>query len=439
MTVRRWQNVFYVWDGRQYAEVIDEDIRAKIYRLFADQHVELPGRVSVDNTLDALRALSNVSSHTSMPSWLRASAPVPASEITAVRNGLLHIPTRELLEHDARFFNGGAVDVVYDTGAPAPMLWLKFLADAFPGDQESIDAMQQWFGYLLTSDTSQQKALICVGPKRCGKGTIGRVLKALLGDANYCGPTLNQLGRPFGTQTLIGKTLALVSDARVSGQADLQAIGEAILNITGEDAINVGRKGLPDWVGKLTTRFVLLTNILPGIVDSGGAVGSRFVVLKFTQSFFGREDPQLTSKLMKELPGILNWALDGLAGLLARGAFIQPATGLAAVDELKRKTTPLLGFIEDELIFSSDDEAYVAKDTVYARYKTWCGEEGMKFVAQKNNFFSELYSTSDGRLVQYRPHATDGGRISAVKGARLRAHPNPQETADRGANAKEFR
>ena len=319
------------------------------------------------------------------------------------------------------------------------MLWLKFLADAFPGDQESIDAMQQWFGYLLTSDTSQQKALICVGPKRCGKGTIGRVLKALLGDANYCGPTLNQLGRPFGTQTLIGKTLALVSDARVSGQADLQAIGEAILNITGEDAINVGRKGLPDWVGKLTTRFVLLTNILPGIVDSGGAVGSRFVVLKFTQSFFGREDPQLTSKLMKELPGILNWALDGLAGLLARGAFIQPATGLAAVDELKRKTTPLLGFIEDELIFSSDDEAYVAKDTVYARYKTWCGEEGMKFVAQKNNFFSELYSTSDGRLVQYRPHATDGGRISAVKGARLRAHPNPQETADRGANAKEFR
>ena len=141
---------------------------------------------------------------------------------------------------------------------------------------------------------------------------------------------------------------------------------------------------------------------------------------------------------MGELPGILNWALDGLAGLLARGAFIQPATGLAAVDELKRKTTPILGFIEDELIFSSDDEAYAAKDSVYARYKIWCEAEGMKFVAQKNNFFSELYSTSDGRLAPSRPHDATGGRISVVKGARLRVYSNPQETADKGSDAEDF-
>ena len=156
--------------------------------------------------------------------------------------------------------------MTFDPGAPPPNTWFKFLHDAFPDDQESIDALQQWFGYLLTQDTTQQKALICVGPKRCGKGTIARVLRALLGEHNCAGPTLRQLGEQFGQQGLIGRSLAVISDARVSGKADLQGVSETFLRITGEDAISVERKGKADWVGELTTRFVLMTNILPGIV-----------------------------------------------------------------------------------------------------------------------------------------------------------------------------
>ena len=82
-----------------------------------------------------------------------------------------------------------------------------------------------------------------------------------------------------------------------------QCVDEALLRITGEDAISVERKGIADWVGRLPTRFVLMTNILPGIVDAGGAIASRFIILRFTRSFYGQEDLQLTDKLLDELPG----------------------------------------------------------------------------------------------------------------------------------------
>ena len=58
--------------------------------------------------------------------------------------------------------------------------------------------LQEWFGYLLTPDTRQQKILMMVGPKRSGRGTIARVLKAMVGADNVVNPTLNTLARPFG-------------------------------------------------------------------------------------------------------------------------------------------------------------------------------------------------------------------------------------------------
>ena len=37
------------------------------------------------------------------------------------------------------------------------------------------------FGYCLTGDTAQQKIFMIVGPRRSGKGTIARILRALVG------------------------------------------------------------------------------------------------------------------------------------------------------------------------------------------------------------------------------------------------------------------
>ena len=75
-----------------------------------------------------------------------------------------------------------------------------------------------------------------VGPKRAGKGTIGRVLTGLLGAHNVAAPTLAGLSTNFGLSPLIGKPLGLVSDARLSGRPDSNIVVERLLSVSGEDS-----------------------------------------------------------------------------------------------------------------------------------------------------------------------------------------------------------
>ena len=189
--------------------------------------------------------------------------------------------------------------------APEPVRWLRFLGELWPDDPDAVLALQELFGYVLSGRNDQHKIGLLIGPKRSGKGTIARVLAALIGPQNVAGPTLAQLGSNFGLSPLIGKTLAVISDARLSGTSyDISHL----LAISGGDRITIDRKYQEPWTGTLSARFLILSNEPPAFHDPSGAIISRFLVITTTESFFGRENPHLTEELLDELPGILGWS-----------------------------------------------------------------------------------------------------------------------------------
>jgi len=57
------------------------------------------------------------------------------------------------------FFTRNAIDFDYDHSALVPLLWLATLKQYWPNpeDRDCIEALQEWFGLLLTADTSFQK------------------------------------------------------------------------------------------------------------------------------------------------------------------------------------------------------------------------------------------------------------------------------------------
>src|SRR6185295_5579784 len=112
------------------------------------------------------------------------------------------------------------------------------------------------------------------------------------------------------------------------------AISERLLSVSGEDSLTIDRKFRKAWTGRLTTRFMLLTNELPRLIDASGALAGRFIVLNLQKSFYGWEDPGLTDRLLTELPGILRWALDGYRWLTQRGYFRQPDSAREAIEAL---------------------------------------------------------------------------------------------------------
>ncbi len=83
------------------------------------------------------------------------------------------------------------------------------------------------------------------------------------------------------------KTVAIISDARLSGRSDQAIITERLLSISGEDAQTVDRKMLEPVTTKLLTRFTIISNELPRLEDASGALSGRMLVLQLAKSFYG--------------------------------------------------------------------------------------------------------------------------------------------------------
>jgi putative DNA primase/helicase len=122
------------------------------------------------------------------------------------------------------------------------------------------------------------------------------------------------MGEQFGPASLIGKRVAMISDARINKRANLYRISERLLSITGEDTQTIDRKYLSPWTGRLQVRFIVLSNELPEFDENSDALAGRFITVQLTRSFYGHEDLGLITKLLAELPGIFNWSIAGSIG-----------------------------------------------------------------------------------------------------------------------------
>lgn len=349
------------------------------------------------------------------PCWLDGAGGPLADELVACRNGLLHLPAGQVHAHTERLFSLNAVDYDYNPSAPAPGAWLEFLHDLFEDDTESVETLQELFGYYLLPDTRQHKIGLIVGPKRSGKGTIARVLTGVLGRENVCGPTLGSLGTNFGLWPLLHKRLAIISDARLSGRTDQAVVVERLLSISGEDTITVDRKHLSPWTGRLPTRFLILTNELPKLTDSSGALASRFILLCLTRSWYGREAHELTDRLLGELPGILNWSIQGWRRLNERGHFVQPASSLEALQELEDLTSPIRAFVRERCEIGPGRQVEV--ETLYAAWQEYCGSTGRERSGTIQTFGRDLRAAFPTlRMVRLRE---GDGRLRCYEGIGL--------------------
>ncbi|MDC8973988.1 DNA primase family protein [Mycobacterium marinum] len=332
-----------------------------------------PNRNKIANVMEAMAAVGHLSTTIDAPAWIgEHTTNNPAAQVISCTNGLLSLSTRKLTEHTPAFYNTVSVTFAFQADAPEPKAWLKFLASVWPDDPASIALLQEWVGYILSGSTGMQKILFGVGPTRCGKGTIARMLRKLIGPGNVTGPTMASLGTNFGLAPLMGRPLAIVPDARINGPA--HTIVERLLSISGEDVLTIDRKFKDPWSGKLPSRVMVLSNEIPRFTDASGAIANRMLVLQMRNSFLGREDRTIDQRIGEELPGILNWALEGLDRLTSTGKFTVPAASSEATTMLMDLASPVSAFVRDSCALGTGMR--VERDRLYIAWKSWCEDNG---------------------------------------------------------------
>lgn len=418
--LRFWRGEFHLHTGGRYVPVADEEMRGEVTAHLADSYIKV-GRSVVGNVIEHLRSQAIIPFAKEQPEWLDAfDCDWPAREMLATKSGLLHLPTIAdggdgIIPTTPAFFSTAGVDYRYDPEADCPQ-WKAFLQSLWDRDPECIDVLQEWMGYLLLPDASQQKLLMLIGPPRSGKGTIGRIIKGLLGKGTVASPTLASLSGPFGLWPLLGKSAALIADARLSGRADAVAVVEELLSISGEDPRDVHRKNLPTVTGvPLPVRFTIMTNELPNIRDASGAFMTRIILLRLGRSFTGREDKHLAKRLLEELPGILNWAIEGWRRLNARGYFQQPESGQELLEDLHAIASPVRSFVGDWCTVGPGYE--IGKEQLFNAWKDWCRDNGRDHPGTMATFAKDLRSAVPD--VRNKRGQVDGKRVQKYEGITL--------------------
>jgi putative DNA primase/helicase len=213
-------------------------------------------------------------------------------------NGMLDLRTGELKPHSPDYLSLVQIPIAYDPDATCPTYesWLESVV----GDQ--ADALEEIASTMLDPTRTPTKALFAFGPSRSGKSTFLRILKAIAGDQNTSGVTLQQLSDDkFAAANLYGMMLNVGADLSNREVSDLQLFKM----MTGVDPIHANRKYGKQFGFTNRALFGFSANELPQVSEGSSAYRNRVKPVKFPNSFADAEDQRIEDQIMTELPGVL--------------------------------------------------------------------------------------------------------------------------------------
>lgn len=289
----------------------------------------------------------------------------------AARNGTINMNTPageppELVEWSPEHYTTRRVNIKYEPGAECPewhAMLRRMLEDRNRSNQdveELCTFLQEWVGVNLIGAKAKsrnrglQRGLFLVGDKKTAKSTFSDVMKALIGPkGTWIAPDLAELGSEFGKSMLLNAQAVIADDAISKDTLVNPKLIKAMITM---DAMTVNRKFMPHVTLEFGGPVLFTTNELPQIHDTSDAVYDRLAVVWFHRQFTdkdvkstlkGYKDGITLLKKKKELPGILNWALEGGLRAIDRGAFFQPSELLNAKALFRARNDPIYSFVLD--------------------------------------------------------------------------------------------
>lgn len=292
-----------------------------------------------------------------------------------LKNGLLNIYTRELRPHTPDFVSLIQSPVSYDPDAKCPV-WDSCIEAWMAGDEEKEKTMllQQFSGYCLSSSMLYDRALFLVGDGGNGKSTFVDTISMVIGRDAVSHIDLESLYGTFGMAGLIGKRLNVIEEVH----GNYYQSNKLKKLISGEN-VTIDIKYKPQYTFRPQAKFIFAVNMMPRVDDTSTATERRMCVIIFKNNFRKNPNVGLRSELgylAQELPGILNWMLDGAKLLKEKKDFIVTQEQTIALSEYRQENSSVEGFIGECLEFVEGQT--ITTTDLYEMYKSFCAKDGRK-------------------------------------------------------------
>ncbi len=302
-------------------------------------------------------------------------------------------------------------------------MWEKFVLEITGENLELFRFLQKATGYSLIGSTRDQCFFLLYGTGSNGKSTYIKTISTMLGD--YAGATPMEsllIKRGDAIRNDVARLAGLRFVSAVETEGGRRLAESLVKQLTGGD--------------KMTARFLhheffefdpafklwLAVNHKPKIVGTDNAIWRRVRLIPFEVTISDAEkDPDLAEKLKAELPGILNWALEGLQRWRREG-LKEPDAVKAATRAYRSEMDVIGNFLED--CCDTDAEAEVNKAALYKAYAEWAHEAGERTVS-KNDFGTAMLEARVHRNAQQT-----GAVLGRSDPAGLRAKGDTGDTGD---------
>ena len=380
------RNRWLIWEEHRWAPDSDGEVRrlakkaARVrYRTALDiEDLDLRGKTASSavrsesrQRLDACLALAR-SEHPIADSGMTWD---PDSYLLGVANGVVDLRTGMIRSGHPDDRLTMQVPVQYHVKAECPR-WQQFLHQVFQRDGELIGFVQRALGYSLTGSVREQVLFLCHGTGSNGKSVFLDMLRNVLGDyaMNIPFTVLELQQRPSLTNDLAsmaGRRLVTSSETNESTR-----LNEArIKALTGGDPITARFLYSESFTYEPVAKFWLAVNHLPRVRDDSYGFWRRVRVLPFNEQFTGDDaDKGLPFKLLEELPGILNWGVQGALNWRLVG-LAPPSAVMTATQAYRKDNDELDGFVADCCVVA--DGVRAEPGHLFSEYQRWSKEQGI--------------------------------------------------------------
>lgn len=352
---------WHEWNGNCWVKRSEYEIRQYIGKIY--------GRFQTAKLVDSVRQLLRAD-------LIYRGAFNVNKKILNFINGELEVETCELKNHSRNNYSTIQINYSYDPAAECPV-WEKFIDDITEGAQDRKNLLQQMFGYCLTNDNRYQKCFYLIGNGANGKSVLLSILEALLGEENTSHVEIAFLNSDFQRIKLANSMVNICNDIKT----DVAGTGSFFKGIVTGDTISGCFKGKDFFDFKPTCKMVFAANTMLNTRDIDGGFLRRICFINFPVQFVDKvtksnerlRDTELTEKLLLELPGILNWSLQGIKVLRRNKGFADTSEHHKYIKELELINDPVAAFVEEELGDNPEKwNIWIDRAEIYNAYVDWC-------------------------------------------------------------------
>src|SRR4051812_24501191 len=287
---------------------------------------------------------------------------------------MLEWQTDECKPHAQHYGSTVQLPVHYQRDAECPE-FEKFLASILPPDY--VQLVWEMIGYLMMSGNPQQVAFLLWGPGSNGKGTLMRVIHALLGLENISALTLDALGERFAPMGLFGKLANLAGDI----DSTYQETTAGFKRLTGEDPFRGEVKYVaePFYFVNWAVPVFSINKVFSSSDTTYGYL-RRWKVIEFNRKIMPEEViPGLSNILLGELPGIAAKGMRVLREMMSRNG---GKGGFHTAPEIQKGKERFEENVDQVRLFLDQccmpaPGTRTERSTIYKAYTLWAQSQGL--------------------------------------------------------------